>query len=157
MCTAVDIFILIVSTEAILEDHINYRTFWTSVPPHSVRATWLGSGAHKALCLVMEWQCRAALLESCGKGWAPPGIPIQLENRITIWWITRQSCSCQTHTTSMEVTDSLQHINRFGCQECLCSSAVWSLEHITPQKQGYKWRLSSYVLKLRGYVTCCIF
>lgn len=69
--TSVDILVVIISNEAIPQEHINYRNFWTCVLPHLVTIAWVGSGAYRDLCLVVEKQCRVALLESFRKGWAP--------------------------------------------------------------------------------------
>lgn len=105
-----------------------------------------------------QWSCSAgvALLGPYRKSWVPWDSQSSWKTELPSGKSQDNFCSCQTHPINMEVTDSLQHINKFCCQKFLSNSDVRSLEGITPQKQGYKWRLVFHVVKLRGCVTHCI-
>jgi hypothetical protein len=83
---------------------------------------------------VLWWSCSTGvmLLESFRKGWVPWDSQSSWRTELPSGKSQDDSCSCQTHPISMEDTDSLLHINRLGCQKCLCNSDVWCLEHTAP-------------------------
>lgn len=129
----------------------------SGLPPfHALRALPPQPGSTKTCASWRSHSAEVALLGPHRKSWVLWDSQSSWKMELPSGKSQDDFCSCQTRPINMEATDSLQHINRFSCQKFLSHSDVRSLERITPQKQGYKWRLAFHVLKLRGCVTHCI-